>query len=233
MGYRPPRPTSPFTALLGLATVIGGCAIILVLLLVLPEDTDQGISQKIFYFHVPVALTAYVAFGLGAWKALRLLWKGGERYDLESYTAVHMGTIFGVLTLVTGSLWAKASWDRWWLWSSNQLVLFLVLFLFYCAYFMLRYSIEPGPRRERISAVYALLGVALIPVSVFAIRLAEDFIHPTTFTLDGPQMDGTQFAGFLIGWATLLAVAYVMYRVEINGKRMDAELRLRREDLQG
>jgi heme exporter protein C len=198
---------------------------------VAPEDADQGISQKIFYFHVPIALTAYAAFGLGAWKALRLLWLREERYDLESYTAIHQGTIFGALTLLTGSIWAKASWGVWWTWSSNQLVLFLVLFLFYCAYFMLRFSIEPGPRRERISAVYALFGVALIPVSFFAIRLANDFIHPTVFTRDGPQMTGTMFAAFCIAWAAILLLAYVMYLVELMGKRIDGSLRELREAL--
>ena len=166
--------------LLGLAVVLA--------LLVAPEDADQGVSQKIFYFHVPIALTAYLCFGLGAWKALRLLWVGGERRDLESYTWIHQGTIFGALTLITGSIWARASWGVWWSWGSNQLVLFLVLFLFYCAYFMLRFSIDEGARRERICAVYALFGVALIPVSFFAIRLASDFIHPTVFTRSGPQM---------------------------------------------
>jgi heme exporter protein C len=198
---------------------------------VAPEDADQGISQKIFYFHVPIALTAYAAFGLGAWKALRLLWLREERYDLESYTAIHQGTIFGALTLLTGSIWAKASWGVWWTWSSNQLVLFLVLFLFYCAYFMLRFSIEPGPRRERISAVYALFGVALIPVSFFAIRLANDFIHPTVFTRDGPQMTGTMFTAFCVAWAAILLLAYVMYLVELMGKRIDGSLRELREAL--
>ena len=198
---------------------------------VAPEDADQGISQKIFYVHVPIALTAYACFGFGAWKALRLLWKGGERYDLESYVAIHQGTIFGALTLITGSIWAKASWGVWWTWSSNQLVLFLVLFLFYCAYFMLRYSIEPGPRRERISAVYALFGVALVPVSFLAIRLASDFIHPTVFTRDGPQMTGTMFAAFCVSWAAITLLAYVMYRVELAGKRTDANLRELREAL--
>lgn len=198
---------------------------------VAPEDADQGISQKIFYFHVPIALTAYACFGLGAWKALLLLWKGGERYDLESYTAIHQGTIFGALTLITGSIWAKASWGVWWTWSSNQLVLFLVLFLFYCAYFMLRYSVEDGARRERVSAVYALFGVALIPVSFFAIRLANDFIHPTVFTREGPQMTNTMFAAFLVAWAAILLLAYLMYRVELAGKRVDASLRELREAL--
>ena len=120
--------------------------------LVAPEDADQGVSQRIFYFHVPIALTAYLCFGLGAWKALRLLWIGGERRDLESYTWIHQGTIFGALTLITGSIWAKASWGVWWSWGSNQLVLFLVLFLFYCAYFMLRFSVERGRRAASGSA---------------------------------------------------------------------------------
>jgi heme exporter protein C len=133
------------------------------------------------------------------------------------------------LTLITGSIWAKASWGVWWSWGSNQLVLFLVLFLFYCAYFMLRFSIEPGSRRERISAVYALFGVALIPVSFLAIRLASDFIHPTVFTRDGPQMTGTMFGAFCVSWVTITLLAYVMYRVELLGKRIDANLRSLRE----
>jgi heme exporter protein C len=200
-------------------------------LFVAPEDADQGVSQRIFYIHVPIALTAYFCFALGAWKALVLLWKGDERYDLESYVAIHQGTIFGVLTLVTGSIWAKASWGVWWTWSSRQLVLFLVLFLFYCAYFMLRYSLEEGARRARTSAVYALFGVALIPVSFLAIRLAEDFIHPTVFTRDGPQMTGTMFLAFCACWAAITLLAYVLYRVELSGKRLDANLRELRESL--
>jgi heme exporter protein C len=194
-----------------------------------PEDFDQGFSQRIFYIHVPVALTAYACFGWGAWKALRLLWKKSDRYDLESYTAIHIGTIFGVLTLVTGSIWAKISWGVWWSWSERQLVLFLVLFLFYSAYFMLRYSVEPGPRRANMCAVYALFGVVLIPVSFLAIRLAENFIHPVVFTRDGPQMSGSMFLTFCICLAGTLAVAGALYLNELAGKRLDLRLKELRE----
>ncbi|MFL5931192.1 MAG: cytochrome c biogenesis protein CcsA [Gaiellaceae bacterium] len=194
-----------------------------------PEDVDQGISQKIFYVHVPVALTAYACFGWAAWKALRLLWTGDERYDLESYTAVHMGTIFGVLTLVTGSIWAKVSWGVWWSWSERQLVLFLILFLFYSAYFMLRYSLDPGPRRQRSSAVYALFGVVLIPISFLAIRLAEGLIHPVVFTREGPQMSNAMFTAFCVCLAGMLALAAALYRVELTGKRIDERIRELRE----
>jgi heme exporter protein C len=218
-----------------LAAALSGAAAALVLLglglalLWAPEDADQGISQKIFYVHVPVALTAYACFVWGAWKALRLLWTGDERYDLESYTAVHMGTIFGVLTLVTGSIWAKVSWGVWWSWSERQLVLFLILFLFYSAYFMLRYSLDPGPRRQRSSAVYALFGVVLIPISFLAIRLAEGLIHPIVFKREGPQMADSMFATFCVCLAGMLALAGALYRLELTGKRIDERIRELRE----
>jgi heme exporter protein C len=197
-----------------------------------PEDADQGPSQRIFYLHVPIALTAYACFGWGAWKALRLLWTGEQRYDLESYTAVHMGTIFGTLTLVTGSLWARTSWGVWWSWGERQLVLFLILFLFYAAYFMLRFSLPDGPGRSRISAVYALFGVVLIPISFLAIRLAENFIHPVVFTRDGPQMSGDMFFTFCVCFAGTLLLAGTLYLNELAGKRLDLRLRELRESLE-
>lgn len=197
-----------------------------------PEDADQGPSQRIFYLHVPIALTAYACFGWGAWKALRLLWTGEQRYDLESYTAVHMGTIFGTLTLVTGSLWARTSWGVWWSWGERQLVLFLILFLFYAAYFMLRFSLPDGPGRARISAVYALFGVVLIPISFLAIRLAENFIHPVVFTRDGPQMSGDMFFTFCVCLAGTLLLAGTLYFNELAGKRLDLRLRELRESLE-
>ena len=142
-----------------------------------------------------------------------------------------MGVIFGVLTLVTGSVWAKISWGVWWSWSERQLVLFLILFLFYSAYFMLRYSTAPGPRRANMSAVYALFGVVLIPVSFLAIRLAENFIHPVVFTREGPQMAGSMFFVFCVCLAGTLALASALYLTELAGKRLDERLRELREAL--
>jgi heme exporter protein C len=213
-----------------LAVVLLGVGIGMALLWA-PEDADQGPSQRIFYIHVPVALTAYACFGWGAWKALRLLWTREQRHDLASYTAIHLGTIFGVLTLVTGSIWAKISWGIWWSWGERQLVLFLILFLFYSAYFMLRFSVDPGPQRANLSAVYALFGVVLIPVSFLAIRLAEDFIHPVVFTRDGPQMSDSMFFTFCVCLAGTLALAAALYNNELLGKRLDARLRELREAL--
>ena len=190
-----------------------------------PEDADQGPSQRIFYVHVPLALTAYACFFWGAWKGLRLLMTRNERHDLEGYTAVHLGLIFGLLTLATGSIWAKISWGVWWSWGERQLVLFLILFLFYSAYFMLRYSLEPGAARANISAVYALVGVVLIPVSFLAIRLAENFIHPVVFTRDVQDNLPTEMlVTVAVCQAGMLALAATLYRNELLGKRLDERL---------
>jgi heme exporter protein C len=214
----------PLPALAGTSLVLVTAALLLVFFVV-PNDADQGFSQRIFYFHVSIAFTAYACFAVGAWKALVHLWKRDPHADLESYVAIHQGVIFGVLVLVTGSIWAKISWGHWWLWSENQLVLFLVLFLFYAAYFMLRFSVEPGPQRANICAVYALFGVVLIPVSFFAIRLAQRFIHPVVFTRHGAAFGGWILATYLVAQAAMIVLAYTLYRVELSGKRLDARVR--------
>jgi heme exporter protein C len=215
-------------ALAWITTALMGVALALIFFYA-PTDADQGFSQRIFYFHVPIALTSYACFGWGAWKALRYLRTRDERADLESYVAIHQGVIFGALTLITGSIWAKASWGVWWSWSENQLVLFLVLFLFYCAYFMLRFSVDTGPARARMSAVYALFGVVLIPVSFLAIRLSQKFIHPVVFNSHGPQMDTSQFITFCVALAAMIALFATLYQVELAGKRIDSHLRELRE----
>jgi hypothetical protein len=94
---------------------------------------------------------------------------------------------------------------------------------------MLRYSVEPGPARANMCAVFALFGVVLIPVSWLSIRLANDFIHPTVFTTDGPQMSGSMFFAFCVSWLALLTLAGTMYRIELTGKRLDERMRELRE----
>ena len=214
----------PLPVLAAASFVLVTAALVLVFFVV-PNDADQGFSQRIFYFHVSIAFTAYLGFGAGAWKAFRHLWKRDPNADLESYVAVHQGVIFGSLVLMTGSIWAKISWGHWWLWSEDQLVLFLVLFLFYAAYFMLRFSVDAGPQRANLCAVYALFGVVLIPVSFLAIRLAKRFIHPIVFTRHGPNFGGWMLVTYCVAQAAMLVLAYTLYRLELSGKRLDLRVR--------
>ena len=218
--YRIPLPALAVASLVLVTTALA------MAFYVVPNDADQGFSQRVFYFHVPIAFTAYACFAGGAWKAFRHLWKRDPNADLESYVAVHQGLIFGSLVLITGSIWAKISWGHWWLWSEDQLVLFLVLFLFYSAYFMLRFSVDPGPQRANLSAVYALFGVVLIPVSFLAIRIAKHFIHPIVFTSNvSSNLPGWMLVTYCVAQVALLVLAYTLYRVELSGKWLDARIR--------
>ena len=169
---------------------------------------------------------SYVCFAWGAWKALLHLWKRTPGADLESYVAIHQGVIFGTLTLITGSIWAKISWGVWWVWGDNQLVLFLSCSSSTRPTSCCATRSTPGPQRENMCAVYALFGVVLIPISFLAIRLAQSFIHPSVFTRHGPQMEHSQFLTFCV---VLAHDARALRRRSTSssspGKRLDARLR--------
>lgn len=174
--------------------------------------------QKIFYWHVPVALAAYAGFAAGAWNGLLYLLKGDDDYDTRSYVGVHVGIVFGTLVLVTGSIWAKAAWGVWWNWGDRQLLVFLTLFLFYAAYFVLRFSIEPGRARARASAVYSVIGVALVPLSFLAIRIADTLIHPIVLTTSGDRLTGPMWGTFAVGVVGFVALAMWMVQLEVAAK---------------
>jgi heme exporter protein C len=180
--------------------------------------TQDDVAQKIFYLHVPIAFAAYWSFAVGAWNAALYLWRRDDDFDVRSYVGVHVGVVFGTLVLATGSIWAKAAWGHWWEWSDRQLLVFLILYLFYCAYFMLRFSLDAGSYRARASAVFALLGVGLVPMSFLAVRIADTLIHPTVIKADGLQMTAEMGTTFIIGVVGFLALASCMMQLEVAAK---------------
>jgi len=149
--------------------------------------SESDFAQKIFYVHVPIAFAAYLAFFVGAWNGLLQLWKDDEAYDVRSYVGIHVGVVFGTLVLITGSIWAKAAWGTWWNWGDRQLLVFLILYLYYAAYFMLRFSLEPGRQRMRVSSVYAVLGVVLVPLPNVLKPSYEDVVAPLIFRKKTPE----------------------------------------------
>lgn len=181
-------------------------------------EVQYNFPQKIFYIHVPIAMAAYLAFFSGAWNGVLYLIKGDEDYDVRSYAGVHSGVVLGTLVLITGSLWAKVSWGVWWQWGDRQLLVFLTLYLFYAAYFVLRFSIDAGRSRARASAVFAVLGVALVPLSFFAIRIANTLIHPIVITPSGDNLPGRVWATFGISLVGFAALAIVMLQLEVAAK---------------
>ena len=128
-----------------------------------PNEADQGFIQKIFYLHVPLASCALIGFMVAAVQAILHLRSGDSKWDVRSYVSIHISVIFGVGALLTGAIWAKASWGKWWVWDEPTLVSFLIVFLLYATYYPLRYAIEetrvPTTARPRfVSARIAVSG---------------------------------------------------------------------------
>ncbi len=184
-----------------------------------PIDSVQGVIQKILYVHPPMAFAAYLGFALTAGAAALYLWRGDERYDRFAVSAAEVGVLFCTLMLLTGPIWAKGTWGRWWSWDL-RLTITLLLYLIYVAYLLLRSFTEGNERAARFSAVYAIAGLVVIPLNYFAIDLAGGrSIHPEN--LERGSLGEGMGAPFLwANLATLAAFAYLLVRrVEVGGLR--------------
>jgi heme exporter protein C len=198
-----------------------------------PMDADQGFMQKIFYVHVPLAIVALCGFVFGGIMAIQHLRTRESRYDLRSYVAIHLSLVLGAGVLITGSIWAKASWGHWWVWDEPTLVSFLAVFLLYATYQPLRFSIEDPERQARYASVFAVVAGAFVPLNFLAVRLAQTYTHPRVFaTSDGglPAKMQLPFYICLIGMAALYVT---LWKYEMASKNTSAQLRSLRRKLAG
>jgi heme exporter protein C len=198
-----------------------------------PEDADQGFMQKILYLHVPMAIVALCGFIFGGVCAIQHLRSGASRWDLRSYVAIHLSLILGVGVLLTGSIWARASWGHWWVWDEPTLVSFLIVFLLYATYQPLRFSIEDRDKQARYASVFAITAGAFVPLNFLAVRLAQSYTHPRVFaTTDGglePRMK-LAFYVCLLGMALLYAT---LWKYEMTSKNTSAQIKALRRRLAG
>jgi heme exporter protein C len=188
----------------------------------------EGFIQKIFYLHVPLAIMALVGFIIAAVFAIQHLRKDDPAYDAKSYVAIHMSVIFGTGALITGALWAKGQWGVWWEWREPTLVSFLIVFLLYATYYPLRYAIEDRDRQARYASVFAITAGAFVPLNFMAVRMAESFIHPRTFSSAG-GLPAEMLQSFLVCLAGMGLLWWTLVRFELDAKASSADLgRLRR-----
>ncbi len=194
-----------------------------------PEDADQGIRQKIFYIHVPMAIVALGGFVAGGVFAIKHLRSGDPVHDARSYVSIHASVIFGVAVLITGAIWAKASWGKWWVWDEPTLVSFLIVYLLYTTYYPFRYAIEDRERQARYASVFAITAGAFVPLNFMAVRLAESLIHPRVFATTTGGLPGSMMLTFLVSLAAMALLWVTLVRFELTAKNASAQLsRLRR-----
>jgi heme exporter protein C len=215
---------------LSIATVVTVTAALGLVFFYAPTDADQGFVQKIFYIHVPMAIVALCGFVAGGIMAIKHLRSGDRSWDMRSYVAIHLSIILGVGVLVTGGIWAKASWGHWWVWDEPVLVSFLVTFLLYCVYYPLRFSIEDPERQARYSSVFAIAAGAFVPLNFAAVRLASSLVHPRVLSETGGNLPGEMRLTFLVCLVAMGLLFVTLWKLELTSKNASMQLkRLRRK----
>jgi heme exporter protein C len=197
-----------------------------------PEDADQGFRQKIFYVHVPMAivtLCGFIAAGLFAIKHLR---SGDRAWDVRSYVAIHLSIMLGVGVLLTGAIWAKTAWGHWWVWDEPVLVSYLIVFLLYCCYQPLRFSIDDPERQARYASVFAITAGAFVPLNFAAVRLAEQYTHPRVLSETGGDMPGEMRLTFLVCVVAMALLFTTLWKLELTSKHAAEQLRRLRRRLE-
>ena len=210
---------------LAVATVVTLTAALALVFFYAPLDADQGFIQKIFYVHVPMAIVALCGFVAGGVFAIKHLRSGDSSHDLRSYVAIHISIILGLGVLVTGAIWAKASWGHWWVWDEPVLVSFLVVFLLYCVYYPLRFSIEDPERQARYSSVFAITAGAFVPLNFIAVRLAEKYTHPRVLSQTGGSMPGEMRLTFLVALVGVALLFVTLWKLELTAKHASMQLK--------
>jgi len=210
---------------LSIATVVATVVGFALVFFYAPVDADQGFVQKIFYVHVPMAIVALCGFVAGGIMAIKHLRSREPSWDMRSYVAIHMSIILGLGVLITGAIWAKASWGHWWLWDEPVLVSFLVVFLLYCVYYPLRFSIEDPDRQARYSSVFAITAGAFVPLNFIAVRLAEKYTHPRVLSQTGGSMPGEMRLTFLVALLGVALLFVTLWKLELTAKHASMQLK--------
>ncbi len=214
---------------LSIATVVALAAAFSLVFFYAPLDADQGFVQKIFYVHVPLAIVALLGFVAGGAFAIMHLRSGESRWDAWSYVSIHMSVIFGVAVLVTGAIWAKASWGHWWVWDEPTLVSFLIVFLMYATYYPFRYAIEDRERQARYASVFAIVAGAFVPLNFAAVRMAESLVHPRVFATANGGLPGEMMLTFLACLGAVALLWATLVKFELTAKSTAGQVkRLRR-----
>ncbi len=198
-----------------------------------PLDADQGFIQKIFYIHVPLAIVSLCGFIFGGILAIGYLRTGDRKWDMRSYVAIHIALVFSIGALITGSIWAKASWGHWWVWNEPTLVSFLIVVLLFATYQPLRFSIEDPERQSRYASVFAIVAGAFVPLNFIAVRLAQGLVHPRVLTLEGGNLPGSMRLVFYISLLGILLLYVTLWKYEMAAKNARAQTRALRRMLLG
>jgi heme exporter protein C len=207
----------------------GVCAVILSLdlykiLLVLPNEKDQGAIYRIIYFHVPSIITGFTGFFVALVASGLYLATRNLKYDAFAAAVTEVSLAFASIVLATGMIWGRIIWGIWWTWDA-RLTSMLVCWLIYAGYMMLRRAIEEPTERARLSAVVSIFGC----VDIFIVWKSIEWFRtqhpgPVLSVRDGGGMAPGMEAPIYWNWVALMCLAAILVMVRMRQEDMSRQI---------
>lgn len=187
------------------------------------------LSQKIFYFHMPVAITSFIALAFSAYYSVRFLMTKNQRFDTCAKISTEISLLFVICTMITGEMWTRFEWGVWWSWEP-RLTTYLILMLIVIAYFILRNAIDDPERRATYAAVVAIVAFVDVPICFMITRLIPSSIHPVVLREGGMTSDmGMTLGVVVIG---MFMIGFALYRLRFRQVRLTQRVEALKEQLE-
>jgi heme exporter protein C len=188
-----------------------------------PTERTMGDVQRIFYYHVPSAWTAFLLFLINFVASITYLIRRSTRADILAVVSAEVGVVFCTVVLVTGPIWARPVWGIWWAAGDIRLTTTLVLWVIYVSYLVLR-RLSTSGQTPKIAAVLAIFGALDVPLVYFSIWFFRTQ-HPSPVIGAGGSLDPRMGQVLLINWAAFLCLAWLVcwtrYRLEVAQRQVE------------
>ena len=179
-------------------------------------------SQKIFYFHMPAAVTSMVALAFTAWFGIRFLTTRDARYDLRAKLATEIALLFIIMTMFSGEMWERFEWGVWWTWEP-RLTTYFILMLLVFAYFILRTAVDEPERRATYASVFGIITFIDVPICFMITRLIPSSVHPVVFRTDS-GLSPDMLVPLLLSMFGMFCIAFALYRLRLRTETMAQEV---------
>lgn len=181
-----------------------------------PEEATQGVVQKIFYIHVPSAITMYIGYFIGCMASILYLKQRKARWDQLAKSSIEVAYIFTVIVLVTGPLWAKPIWGTYWTWEP-RLTTTLLLWFMYSSYLLLQRS-GSHPKTKTFAAALAVISFLNVPLVHLSVRLWRG-IHPSVLANEDGLPSSMKLA-LVLSFSSILMIYAALLRLRVDYEKL-------------
>jgi heme exporter protein C len=188
------------------------------------------LSQKIFYFHMPVAVVSFAALTFTAIFGVLFLVRRDRIWDTRGRVATEVALVFIMMTMVSGELWERFEWGVWWTWEP-RLTTYFILTLLVIGYFILRTAIDDPERRAVYASALGILAFIDAPISLMITRLVPSGVHPVIFRTDS-GLSPDMLIPLLLSLAGFICIALALYRLRVREQLLRERLDVLQEMLE-